>query len=82
MMPLGRVAEMTADAPQPPHALYALTTYELKDYRRQLEQALGDREIGQAPIAADLKEKLGEVLTEQEQRDNIRHGRRKGTHSL
>ncbi len=73
---------MPADAPQPPHPLYALTTYELKDYRRLLERALGDRAIGEAPIAADLKEKLRAVLSEQEQRDNIRHGRRKGTPSL
>jgi hypothetical protein len=73
---------MTADEPMPPYPLYALTTYELKDYRSQLERALGDREIGQAPIAADIREKLGAVLTEQEQRENIRHGRRKGTHSL
>ena len=73
---------MPADAPQPPHPLYALTTYELKDYRRLLERALGDREIGQAPIAADLKEKLGAVLSEQEQRQRIRNGERKGTHSL
>jgi hypothetical protein len=73
---------MTAEAPQPPHALYALTTYELKDYRKLLEHALKDGVVGSAPIAADLKEKLGAVLAEQEQRDNIRHGRRKGTHSL
>lgn len=65
---------MTADLPQPPHALYALTTYELRDYRTQLERALGDQEIGQAPIAADLKEKLGAVLSEQEQRDNVGTG--------
>jgi hypothetical protein len=82
MMPLGRVIQMTADAPQPPHPLYALTTFELKDYRRQLERALGDREIGQAPVAAVLREKLSEVLTEQEQRQRIRNGERKTIHSL
>jgi hypothetical protein len=73
---------MPVDAPQPPHALYALTTYELKDYRRQLERAIGDKVIGSAPVASDLREKLGEVLAEQEQRDNIRHGKRKGTRSI
>jgi hypothetical protein len=29
-----------------------------------------------------LKEKLGAVLSEQEQRQRIRNGERKGTHSL
>jgi hypothetical protein len=73
---------MPTDAPQPPHPLYALTTYELKDYRRLLERAIGDKVIGSAPIAADLREKLSEVLTEQEQRQRIRNGERKGMHSL
>jgi hypothetical protein len=73
---------MPADAPQPPHPLYALTTYELKDYRRRLERAIGDKVIGSAPIASDLREKLGEVVSEQEQRQRIRNGERKGTHTL
>jgi hypothetical protein len=69
---------MPADAPKPPHPLYALTTYELKDYRSPLERALGDKVIGSAPVASDLREKLGEVLAVEQQRDNIRHGQRKG----
>jgi hypothetical protein len=73
---------MPADAPQPPHPLYALTTYELKDYRRLLERAVRDKVIGSAPIAADLRERLELVTAEEESRQRIRNGERKGTHSL
>lgn len=66
---------MTADAPNPPHPMRAMTTYELKDYRRQLERALGDRQVGNAPVGANLRARLDEVLAEQEQRERIRHGR-------
>jgi len=58
--------------------MHALTTYELRDYRRLLERALGDRTIGSAPVAANLRAKLDDVLREQEERDQIRHGRRSG----
>ena len=73
---------MPADAHQPPHPLPAMTTYELKDYRLLLERALGDRQIGQAPIAGDLQARLDQVMAEEEQRQRIRRGERKGTHSL
>ena len=59
-----------------------MTTYELKDYRKLLERALGDRQIGQAPIAADLRAKLELVTAEEESRLRIRRGERRGTHSL
>jgi hypothetical protein len=59
-------------AVQPPkHPTHALTTYELRDYRRELEHALktvpehaGVRELLQA--------RLTEVLSEQESRIKIR----------
>jgi hypothetical protein len=73
---------MPADAYQPPHPLPALTTYELKDYRLLLERALGDRQIGRAPIAADLQARLDQVMDEEEQRQRIRRGERNGTPSL
>jgi hypothetical protein len=53
--------------------MYALTTYELKDYRRLLERALNDRTIGQAPIADSLKEGLDEVLAEEESRTRAKN---------
>ncbi len=53
--------------PPPKHPMHALTTYELRDYRRELEHALktvpehaGVREL--------LRAKLAEVLAEQEAR--------------
>jgi hypothetical protein len=60
-------------APEPGHPIGQLTTRELSDYRRQLERAIGDRAVGQAPIAADLRAKLSEVISEEEVR--ARHRR-------
>jgi hypothetical protein len=62
-------------AVQPPkHPTHSLTTYELSDYRRELEHALktvpehaGVREL--------LRAKLAEVLAEQEARIKISGGR-------
>ncbi len=58
---------MTETPQPPPHPLHALTTFELRDYRRELEHALkvlpehaGVREL--------LRQKLDEVLAEQEHR--------------
>jgi hypothetical protein len=58
--------------PEPPHAVPTLTTAELKDYRRQLERAIQDRTIGQAPIVADLRERLSEVISEETDRERHR----------
>jgi hypothetical protein len=49
-----------------------LTTAELKDYRRQLERAIQDRTMGEAPIAADLRERLSEVISEEADRERHR----------
>jgi uncharacterized HAD superfamily protein len=61
-----------ANTPEPTHPIGQLTTRELSDYRRQLERALGDRAVGQAPIAADLREKLSEVVSEEADRERHR----------
>jgi hypothetical protein len=56
-----------ATVDQPKHPIHALTTYELRDYRRELERAI----VGiapDAPVQDDLKHRLDEVLAEQEQR--------------
>jgi hypothetical protein len=55
---------------KPEHPLYALTTYELRDYRRHLEQAVGYyvKHYPAAPVLADLRRTLGDVLAEQEDR--------------
>ncbi len=52
---------------QPPHPTSQLTTYELKDYRRELEHALKTLP-GRAAVRAQLQAKLAEVLAEQESR--------------
>jgi hypothetical protein len=53
--------------------MHALTTYELRDYRRQLEHAVKGISPD-APVQADLRRKLDEVLNEQIQREQIKHG--------
>jgi hypothetical protein len=54
----------------PPHPLHALTTYEIRDYRRLLEQAI--RGIApDAPIQAALRRKLDAVIAEQDERARI-----------
>ena len=51
----------------PKHPVYALTTFELRDYRRDLERAI--RGIAaDAPVQADLRRKLDMVIAEQEDR--------------
>lgn len=61
-----------ADQPdRPPHPLHALTTYELRDYRKQLEHSLKDGVIGHAPVAARLRDQLAAVLAEQDDRARL-----------
>jgi hypothetical protein len=56
----------------PEHPLHALTTYGLSRYRRQLEHALKTLPE-HAAVRELLREKLAEVLTEQESRAVIAH---------
>jgi hypothetical protein len=55
---------------KPEHPLYALTTYELRDYRRHLERAVGYYVMHhpEAPVLAALRKTLGDVLAEQDDR--------------
>jgi hypothetical protein len=62
-------AEPVAVTP-PQHPLHALTTYELRDYRRRLEHAIKDIDPG-APVQAVLRGKLDAVLAEQDDRVRI-----------
>jgi hypothetical protein len=51
----------------PKHPVHSLTTFELRDYRRDLERAI--RGIAaDAPVQADLRRKLDMVIAEQEDR--------------
>ena len=58
---------------QPRHPLHALTTFELRDYRRQLESAIAffDSKDPVPPARDGLQARLNEVLAEQESRARL-----------
>jgi hypothetical protein len=55
---------------QSKHSLYALTTFELRDYRRDLERAIKGISPD-APVQAVLQRKLDAVIAEQDDRARI-----------
>jgi hypothetical protein len=65
-------AEPVPVAP-PKHPLPSLTSYELRDYRRELEHAIKGISTD-APVQADLRSKLDAVLDEQEDRARLAAG--------
>jgi hypothetical protein len=62
---------VTVDPPK--HPLHALTTYELRDYRRDLERAIGffDRQTPVPPARARLQARLDDVVAEQDNRARL-----------
>jgi hypothetical protein len=58
---------------EPKHRLTQLTTYELRDYRRQLESAIAffDRQEPVPPARDRLQAKLDEVTAEQDDRSRL-----------
>jgi hypothetical protein len=62
-----------ATVAQPKHPLYALTTSELSDHRRQLESAItyysGTEPVPQAQ--GDLQARLDDVIAEQDDRTRL-----------
>jgi hypothetical protein len=63
---------------QPPHPMHSLTTYELKNYRRELEHAL--KTIPEhAQVRELLQQRLAEVLAEQDFRNQLRQADGTGT---
>jgi hypothetical protein len=69
----------TAPAPQPPvgepkHPLGQLTTWELRDYRRDLEAALAALPAD-APARSQLAARLAAVVAEQDDRAKVRAAR-------
>jgi hypothetical protein len=58
---------------QPRHPLHALTTFELRDYRRQLESAIAffDNKNPVPPARAGLQARLDDVLAEQDERARL-----------
>ena len=61
----------------PRHQMHALTTYELRDYRRQLESAIAffDRKDPVPPARGTLQARLDEVVAEQEDRKRLADAR-------
>jgi hypothetical protein len=62
-----------ATVQQPKHPLYALTTSELSDQRRQLENAIAyyDRTDPVPRERADLQVRLDDVIAEQDDRTRL-----------
>jgi hypothetical protein len=58
---------------QPKHPLHAMTTFELRDYRRQLESAIAffDREDSVPKARHRLQAKLDAVNAEQDNRARL-----------
>jgi hypothetical protein len=63
--------QMTVDPPK--HPLHAMTTFELRDYRRQLESAITffDKQDPVPPARGRLQARLDDVLVEQEERARL-----------
>jgi hypothetical protein len=74
-MPATVPPERAPTVERPKHPLHALTTYELRDYRRQLENAIRFFDsAGPVPPARNvLKAALDKVLAEQDDRAKIAH---------
>jgi hypothetical protein len=66
---------MTAETltPEPKHPLHAMTTYELRDYRQELERAITffDTQDPVPPTRDRLQARLDEVLAEQDDRTRL-----------
>ena len=58
---------------QPPHPMSQLTTFELRDFRRELERAIAffDRKDPVPPARDRLQQQLTEVLAEQDSRKRV-----------
>jgi hypothetical protein len=78
---------MPADAAnvnQPKHPLAQLTTFELRDFRRELERAIAffDRQTPVPPARRRLQARLDEVLTEESDRHAMQQSGRRGSVGL
>jgi hypothetical protein len=74
------VREFEMAIEQPAHPVHSLTTYELKNYRRELEHAL--KTIPEhAQVRELLKQRLAEVLAEQDSRNQLRQASAPSTYS-
>jgi hypothetical protein len=67
----------SATVEPPKHPLHAMTTFELRDYRRQLEGAIAfsDKQHPVPPARDRLQARLDAVLAEQESRTRLADAR-------
>jgi hypothetical protein len=67
----------SATVEPPKHPLHAMTTFELRDYRRQLEGAIAfsDKQDPVPPARDRLQARLDAVLAEQESRTRLADAR-------
>jgi hypothetical protein len=72
-MPATAASQHAPTVEQPKHPLHESTTFELRDYRRQLENAIAfyEKNHPHAPVLADLRQGLAGVQAEQESRKKI-----------
>jgi hypothetical protein len=72
-MPATAASEQTPTVDQPKHPLHALTTFELRGYRRQLENAIEffGKQDPVPGVRADLQAALDGVIAEQEDRARL-----------
>ena len=69
-MPSIATSQQAPSVNQPKHPLPAMTTYELRDYRRDLETAIAffDRQAPVSPARDRLRATLDDVIAEQDDR--------------
>jgi len=74
-MPTAETARHAPEVNRPQHRLTQLTTYELRDYRRQLESAIAffDGKDPVPPARDRLRAALAAVAAEQDDRARITH---------
>lgn len=72
-MPATAAPEQTPTVDQPEHPLHAMTTFELRGYRRQLENAIAffGKQDPVPPMQAELQAALDGVIAEQADRKRI-----------
>jgi hypothetical protein len=72
-MPSTATAQQAPSVNQPKHPLAAMTTYELRDYRRDLETAIAffDRQTPVPPVRDRLQATLDGVIAEQDERKRL-----------
>jgi hypothetical protein len=72
-MPSTAASQQAPSVNQPKHPLPAMTTYELRDYRRDLETAIAffDRQTPVPPARDRLQTTLDDVIAEQDDRKRL-----------